>query len=85
MNNTDHIKYKTCQWIGSEHTEPGGCQSATVEGRNYCTEHLWRVYSQGTAPRRRPRKERKQKDFQETIDLLQQCYADMVLMGEIDA
>lgn len=47
------IKFKTCQWIGSKATSPGVCQSATVDGRNYCTDHLWLVYQKGTGLGRR--------------------------------
>jgi len=35
---------KKCTWIG--HGE--GCQSNTVENRNYCEEHLWRIYVKGS-------------------------------------
>ncbi len=33
-----------CTWIG----EGEGCTHDVVEGRNYCEEHLWRVYQKGT-------------------------------------
>ena len=33
-----------CLWIG--HGE--GCAHARVPGRNYCEQHLWRVYAKGT-------------------------------------
>lgn len=39
----------TCTWIG----EGEGCSQPTVAGRNYCEHHLWLVYKQGTAIRRR--------------------------------
>lgn len=49
----ERIKYKTCQWIGEHAHGPGLCSSATVPGRNYCEEHLWRVYQKGTGLGRR--------------------------------
>ena len=41
--------HSTCTWIG--HGE--GCTHSVVPGRNYCTEHLWIVYKEGTAVRKR--------------------------------
>lgn len=38
-----------CQWIG----EGEGCTHDAVAGRSYCEQHLWRVYQQGTAVRRK--------------------------------
>jgi hypothetical protein len=35
---------KCCTWIGNGE----GCTHTVVEGRNYCEEHLWKVYQQGT-------------------------------------
>ena len=35
----------TCTWIG----EGEGCSKEAVKGRNYCEEHLFRVYQKGTA------------------------------------
>jgi len=40
---------KTCTWIGRGE----GCSHSTVDGRNYCEEHLWRVYQKGTHLTRR--------------------------------
>lgn len=38
-----------CCWIG----EGEGCTHTVVLGRSYCTEHLWRVYQEGTAVKRK--------------------------------
>ena len=40
----------TCTYLG-EGTSPCGC--ATVQGRSYCTEHIYLVYKQGTARAKR--------------------------------
>ena len=53
--NREHAS--TCQWIGNTDTgyvrlQPTCCQP-TVEGKSYCSEHVWRVYQEGTAVRRR--------------------------------
>ena len=34
-----------CTYIG----DGSGCTNTAVEGRSYCTDHLWLVYKQGTA------------------------------------
>jgi len=38
-----------CEWIG----EGEGCDHLAVEGRSYCEQHLWLVYQQGTAVKRK--------------------------------
>ncbi len=38
-----------CQWIG----EGEGCTHTAVAGRSYCEQHLWLVYQQGSAVRRK--------------------------------
>lgn len=55
-NTMDKVTHTACQWIGT--TEPyarleSTCCTATVQGRAYCEEHLWRVYQKGTAVHRR--------------------------------
>lgn len=40
----------TCTYLG-DRLQACGC--ATVAGRAYCEEHLWRVYQKGTAVHRR--------------------------------
>lgn len=39
----------SCEWIG----EGESCTDLAVEGRSYCEAHLWRVYQQGTAVKRK--------------------------------
>ncbi len=39
----------SCTWVG----EGEGCTHTVVLGRSYCEHHLWRVYQQGTAVRRK--------------------------------
>jgi hypothetical protein len=39
-----------CTYLGAS-TTPCGC--ATVEGRSYCAEHLFKVYKQGTTRAKR--------------------------------
>lgn len=46
---TDIIKHTQCQWIG----QGEGCCNHTVKDRSYCEDHIWIVYQQGTALRRR--------------------------------
>lgn len=40
----------TCTWIGPDDQ---GCTHTAVAGRSYCEQHLWRVYQQGTAVKRK--------------------------------
>lgn len=47
-----------CTWIGPDTEYPRlqpTCCRAVVPGRSYCEQHLWLVYQQGTALRRRVR------------------------------
>lgn len=44
MSNVD-----TCQWLGQGEC----CDQPAVRGRSYCEHHVWRIYQQGTAVRRR--------------------------------
>ncbi len=39
----------SCTWVG----EGEGCTHTVVLGRSYCEDHLWQVYQQGTAVRRK--------------------------------
>lgn len=52
-----------CQWIGnSPRLQPTCCASA-VQGKSYCSEHIWCVYQQGTAVHRRKDKRRAEAVF----------------------
>lgn len=42
-----------CQWIGNSPKMQPTCCRATVAGRSYCEEHLWKVYAKGTNLRKR--------------------------------
>lgn len=72
---------KVCEWIGQGEC----CSSATVPNRNYCEEHLWRIYDRGTAVRARPRKEKKIEDVKVLVSELQEAYNELVAEGKIDA
>lgn len=47
------IVIKTCQWIGDDSTTFDCHEAVMSEGKSYCEEHHWRVYSKGTALRKR--------------------------------
>lgn len=54
MNTTDPDT--VCTWIGPDADYPRlqpTCCLPRVPGRSYCEQHLWQVYQQGTALRRR--------------------------------
>ena len=71
-------KASTCLWIGPQHE---GCDAGAVEGRSYCEQHLWRVYSRGTAVRPRPRKDRQQQSAEEFMQQLRDIFEE--LEGEL--
>lgn len=45
---------KMCKW----HGEGEGCDHEALPGRNYCEQHLWRVYQKGSNLGRRRKDER---------------------------
>lgn len=65
-----------CQWIG----EGEGCANHAVKDRSYCEDHVWLVYQQGTAIRRRKDQRRANNVF-ELQDLLDQAVAELELEG----
>lgn len=67
-----------CQWIGSGE----GCSNDSIKGRSYCQDHVWLVYQQGTAVRRRKDKHRADTVF-ELQDLFNQAMAELELEGEL--
>lgn len=48
----------TCTWIGDNPRMKPTCCNPTVAGRNYCTEHLFKVYQEGSTRARRKKDER---------------------------
>lgn len=54
---TEHT-HTTCQWIGpvesTEHVrlQPTCCKPVVL-GKSYCADHVWTVYQEGTAVRRK--------------------------------
>ena len=71
-------KASTCLWRGHKDE---GCDATAVEGRSYCEQHLWRVYSRGTAVRPRPRKDRQQQSAEEFMQQLRDIFEE--LEGEL--
>lgn len=65
-----------CQWIG----EGEGCTNHAVKDRSYCEDHVWLVYQQGTAIRRRKDQRRANNVF-ELQDLFNQAVAELELEG----
>lgn len=49
----DTIIIKLCQWIDDNEQHPSCGKDVFAEGKSYCEEHHWRVYSKGTALRKR--------------------------------
>ena len=76
-----------CQWIGPEQKGPlfrPTCCQPVVLGRAYCEEHLWRVYSKGTALRKRHKDIKRANatwDLESTINDIVQ---ELVDEGEIE-
>ena len=51
-----------CQYIGAQDTVPyTTCGCASVQGKSYCSEHVWLVYKEGSNVQRR--KDTRRYDF----------------------
>jgi hypothetical protein len=58
-----------CQFIGdnTESHHPTCCQ-ASIEGKSYCKDHVWKVYQEGTSVKPRKRSERRKNSIADLID-----------------
>ena len=69
---------KTCEWIG----DGNRCKTDSTKGRNYCTDHLFKVYAEGTAQKPRTKRIKKRTDVDTVIGDLQELYQEMLIEGE---
>ena len=73
----------TCTYIGSNdhnNLQPTCCSPA-VEGRSYCTEHLYVVYKQGTARARRHKEIRTVDKVRLVEQLMHEAVAELEAEG----
>jgi len=76
--------FTECQWIGNSPTLQPSCGCRTVEGRNYCEDHLWLVYKEGTAVRRRKKDIRRAEAYWNLESEFHDAVAELVEEGEIE-
>jgi hypothetical protein len=62
-----------------EGTSPCGC--ATVQGRSYCTEHIYLVYKQGTARAKRKKETRTVDKVRIVEQLMHEAIAELEAEG----
>ena len=80
MNNRNDLEQVECQWFGPDSEYPRlrpTCCQPTVPGRSYCEEHLWRVYQQGTALRRRRRDIETAEAVHHWVSLINEAVAEL--------
>ena len=73
-----------CQWIGNSPTMKPICLCRTVEGRSYCEDHLWLVYQEGTAMRKRKKDIRRAEAYWNLESEFNDIVAELVEEGEIE-
>lgn len=76
MNNP----HKTCQWIGDSTDLTCTCTQTTVLGRSYCKDHIWLVYKEGSAVKRK-KDSRRYDRVQQVIDLFNQAVEELEAEG----
>jgi len=81
MNNSEITE---CQWIGNSPTLQPSCSCKVVPGRSYCEEHLWQVYQQGTAMRKRKKDIRRAEAYWNLESELHDIVSELVEEGEIE-
>ena len=79
LRTAETINSKTCEWIGNGHR----CTSDSLKGRNYCSEHLFKVYAEGTAQKPRVKRIKKRTDVETVISEIHELYQEMLLEGDI--
>ena len=82
---TEAYHQAECQYIGSSdynQLKPTCC-SASVKNRSYCAEHIWLVYQEGSAVRRK-KDTRRSNNLFEIISELNEVYQELLAEGEVD-
>lgn len=70
----------TCEWIGNDEF----CNNPPMENKNYCEDHLHKIYIKGSALRKKPRKEAKSSPDIDIVEELRQAYEELLFEGTID-
>lgn len=73
-----------CQWIGNSPTMRPSCSCKAIEGRSYCRDHLWLVYQEGTAVRKRKKDIRRAEAYWNLESEFHDAVAELVEEGEIE-
>lgn len=73
-----------CQWIGNSPILKPSCNCEAIEGRSYCTEHVWLVYQEGSAVRKRKKDIRRAEAYWNLESEFHDAVAELVEEGEIE-
>ena len=73
-----------CQWIGNSPRLQPVCCNKVVPGRSYCEEHLWRVYSKGTALRKRHKDIKRANSVWDIENAFNEAVQELLDEGEIE-
>ena len=73
-----------CQWIGNSPQLRPVCCKKVVAGRSYCEEHLWRVYSKGTALRKRHKDIKRANSVWDIENAFNEAVQELLDEGEIE-
>lgn len=74
-----------CQYIGSsDHNQlKPTCCHASIKNKSYCTEHVWLVYQEGSAVRRK-KDTRRSNNLFEIISEMNEVYQELLAEGLVD-
>jgi hypothetical protein len=81
MNDTEITQ---CTWLGNSTKMSAACCKPTVEGRSYCEEHVWIVYQQGTAVRKRKKDIQRAEAYWDIESEFNDAVNELVASGEIE-
>ena len=74
--------YSTCQWIGPDSEHTCTC-SKPVFKLSYCKDHVWQVYQEGSAMRKRKKDIRVANSVWDIESAFNEAVAELEAEGEI--
>lgn len=83
MTNTNEYS-TTCQWIGvADHNvlKPTCC-APSIANKSYCAEHVWQVYQEGSAVRRK-KDTRRANTLREIVSEFNEVYEELLAEGTV--
>ena len=73
-----------CQWIGKKPALVPACKCDAIIGRSYCKDHIWLVYQQGTAIRKRKKDISRAAAIWDIESEFHEAVAELIAAGEIE-